>query len=63
MFAILATSSLTIPSFAQESINEITITVDKDSYEFDEQISVSGTVKEKLEGYDVILRVFSVTGN
>ena len=63
LFAILATGSLAVSAFAQEFVDAVTIATDKTSYVDGDTITVSGTVREKLSGYDVTLQVFAANGN
>lgn len=63
LFTILATGSLALPAFAQEFVDAVTIATDKEAYEDGETITVSGSVRERLSGYDVTLQVFAANGN
>lgn len=63
LFTILATGSLALPAFAQEFVDAVTIATDKEAYEDGEIITVSGSVRERLSGYDVTLQVFAANGN
>jgi predicted secreted protein with PEFG-CTERM motif len=63
LFTILATGSLAVPAFAQEFVDAVTVSTDKEAYEDGETITVSGTVRERLSGYDVTLQVFAANGN
>ena len=63
LFTILATGSLALPAFAQEFVDAVTIATDKEAYEDGETITVSGSVRERLSGYDVTLQVIAANGN
>jgi predicted secreted protein with PEFG-CTERM motif len=63
LFTILATGSLAVPAFAQEFVDAVTVSTDKEAYEDGETITVSGTVRERLSGYDVTLQIFAANGN
>jgi predicted secreted protein with PEFG-CTERM motif len=63
LFTILATGSLAVPAFAQEFVDAVTVSTDKEAYEDGETITVSGSVRERLSGYDVTLQVFAANGN
>lgn len=63
LFAILATGSIAVQAFAQEFVDAVTIATDKESYQDGDTITVSGTVRERLSGYDVTLQVISANGN
>ena len=63
LFTILATGSLAVPAFAQEFVDAVIVSTDKEAYEDGETITVSGTVRERLSGYDVTLQVFAANGN
>jgi predicted secreted protein with PEFG-CTERM motif len=63
LFTILATGSLALPAFAQEFVDAVTVTTDKEAYEDGETVSIAGTVRERLSGYDVTLKVIAANGN
>jgi len=63
LFAILATGSLAVSAFAQEFVDAVTVATDKEAYVDGDTVTVSGTVREKLSGYDVTLQVFAANGN
>ena len=63
LFAILATGSIAVQAFAQEFVDAVTLATDKESYSDGDTITVSGTVRERLSGYDVTLQVISANGN
>jgi predicted secreted protein with PEFG-CTERM motif len=63
LFTILATGSLAVPAFAQEFVDAVTVSTDKEAYEDGETITVSGSVRERLSGYDVTLQVIAANGN
>ncbi|WP_100182550.1 PEFG-CTERM sorting domain-containing protein [Candidatus Nitrosotenuis aquarius] len=63
LFTILATGSVAVPAFAQEFVDAVTVSTDKEAYEDGETITVSGSVRERLSGYDVTLQVFAANGN
>ncbi|MFM8658529.1 MAG: copper-binding protein [Candidatus Nitrosotenuis sp.] len=63
LFAILATGSLAVSAFAQEFVDAVTLATDKEAYVDGDTVTVSGTVREKLSGYDVTLQVFAANGN
>jgi predicted secreted protein with PEFG-CTERM motif len=63
LFTILATGALAVPAFAQEFVDAVTVATDKEAYEDGETITVTGTVRERLSGYDVTLQVFAANGN
>ena len=63
LFTILATGSIAVPAFAQEFVDAVTVSTDKEAYEDGETITVSGSVRERLSGYDVTLQVFAANGN
>lgn len=63
LFAILATGSLGVSAFAQEFVDAVTVATDQTSYANGDTITVTGTVREKLSGYDVTLQVIAANGN
>lgn len=63
LFAILATGSIAVTAFAQEFVDAVTLATDKEAYEDGETITVTGSVRERLSGYDVTLQVISANGN
>src|SRR5574338_1608225 len=63
LFAILATGSIGAQAFAQEFVDAVTLGTDKEAYEDGETITVTGTVRERLSGYDVTLQVIAANGN
>jgi len=63
LFAILATGSIAVQAFAQEFVDAVTLATDKESYQEGDTITVSGTVRERLSGYDVTLQVIAANGN
>jgi len=63
LFTILATGSLAVPAFAQEFVDAVTVSTDKEAYEDGETITVSGSVRERLSGYDVSVTVIAANGN
>lgn len=63
LFTILVAGSIAVQAFAQEFVDAVTVTTDKEVYEEGDTMTISGSVRERLSGYDVTLRVFSVTGN
>jgi predicted secreted protein with PEFG-CTERM motif len=63
LFTILATGSVAVPAFAQEFVDAVTVSTDKEAYEDGETITVSGAVRERLSGYDVTVTVLAANGN
>ncbi|MBM3904228.1 MAG: PEFG-CTERM sorting domain-containing protein [Thaumarchaeota archaeon] len=63
LFTILATGSVAVPAFAQEFVDAVTVSTDKEAYEDGETITVSGSVRERLSGYDVSITVIAANGN
>jgi predicted secreted protein with PEFG-CTERM motif len=62
LFTILATGTI-VPASAQEFVDAITVSTDKEAYEDGETITVTGLVRERLSGYPVTLQIIAANGN
>ncbi len=62
LFTILATGTL-VPVSAQESLDAITVSTDKEAYEDGETVTITGLVRERLSGYPVTLQIIGSNGN
>jgi len=63
LFTILVTGSVASQAFAQELVDAVTVSTDKEAYEDGETITVSGAVRERLSGYDITIKVVAPNGN
>ncbi len=62
LFTILATGTI-LPVSAQEFVDAVTVSTDKEAYEDGETITITGQVRDKLSGYPVTLQVIAANGN
>jgi predicted secreted protein with PEFG-CTERM motif len=62
LFTILATGTI-LPVSAQEFVDAVTVSTDKDAYEDGETITITGQVRERLSGYPVTLQIIAANGN
>ncbi|MGQ0771843.1 MAG: PEFG-CTERM sorting domain-containing protein [Nitrososphaerota archaeon] len=62
LLTILATG-VSLPVFAQEFVDAVTVATDKEAYEDGETIIITGTVRERLSGYPVTLQIIAANGN
>jgi predicted secreted protein with PEFG-CTERM motif len=63
LLTILATGIVTVPASAQEFVDAVTVATDQDAYDDGDTILITGTVRERLSGYDVTVRIISANGN
>ncbi|MGI0003709.1 MAG: PEFG-CTERM sorting domain-containing protein [Candidatus Nitrosotenuis sp.] len=62
LFTILATGTI-VPVSAQEFVDAVTVSTDKEAYEDGETITITGEVRERLFGYPVTLQIIAANGN